>query len=58
MFQGSNELFQDVRLKKLHYAALEIYTVEKKFVEQLELIAVVSNSISSCFCLSKYHVIC
>ncbi|EFO23649.2 hypothetical protein LOAG_04833 [Loa loa] len=31
---------RDQRLKKLHYAAVEIYTVEKKFVEQLELIAV------------------
>ncbi|OZC10607.1 PH domain protein [Onchocerca flexuosa] len=30
----------DKRLKKLHYAAVEIYTVEKKFVEQLELLAV------------------
>lgn len=37
---GSQE--EDQRLKKLHYAAVEIYTVEKKFVEQLELIAVVS----------------
>ncbi|VDM22519.1 unnamed protein product [Wuchereria bancrofti] len=35
---GSQE--EDQRLKKLHYAAVEIYTVEKKFVEQLELIAV------------------
>ncbi|CAG9534807.1 unnamed protein product [Cercopithifilaria johnstoni] len=35
---GSRE--EDQRLKKLHYAAVEIYTVEKKFVEQLELIAV------------------
>ncbi|MCP9265388.1 BMA-TAG-77 [Dirofilaria immitis] len=31
---------EDKRLKKLHYAAVEIYTVEKKFVEQLELLAV------------------
>uniref|UniRef100_A0A915PTU7 Uncharacterized protein n=1 Tax=Setaria digitata TaxID=48799 RepID=A0A915PTU7_9BILA len=31
---------EDQRLKKLHYAAVEIYTVEKKFVEQLEFIAV------------------
>ncbi|VDK67983.1 unnamed protein product [Litomosoides sigmodontis] len=35
---GSRE--EDQRLKKLHYAAVEIYTVEKKFVEQLEFIAV------------------
>ncbi|KHN72419.1 FYVE, RhoGEF and PH domain-containing protein 6 [Toxocara canis] len=31
---------EDMRLKKLHYAALEIYTVEKKFVEQLDVLAV------------------
>lgn len=31
---------EDTRLKKLHYAAAEIFTVEKKFVEQLELVAV------------------
>uniref|UniRef100_F1KRQ0 FYVE, RhoGEF and PH domain-containing protein 6 n=1 Tax=Ascaris suum TaxID=6253 RepID=F1KRQ0_ASCSU len=31
---------EDVRLKKLHYAALEIYIVEKKFVEQLDVLAV------------------
>ncbi|VDK44530.1 unnamed protein product [Anisakis simplex] len=31
---------EDIRLKKLHYAAYEIYTVEKKFVEQLDILAV------------------